>query len=72
MFGSFLQPISFALMSQVGREPRWMLLSEPAVPQFVGKSIEPVGRRVKVRLGRGLLLRHTMDAASIFIDSIHV
>jgi hypothetical protein len=48
-----------------------MGLSEPAVPQFIGKSIEPVGRRVKVRLGRGLLLRHTMDAASIFIDSIH-
>jgi hypothetical protein len=49
-----------------------MLLSEPTVPQFVGKSIEPVGRRFKVRLGRELLLRHTMDAACIFIDSIHI
>ena len=49
-----------------------MVISEPAGPQIIGKSIEPVGRRAKVRLSRRLLLRHTMDAASILIDSIHV
>ena len=49
-----------------------MVISERTGPQIMGKSIKPVGRRVKVRLSRGLLLRHTMDAASILIDSIHV
>ena len=49
-----------------------MVISEPAGPQIIGKSIKPVGRRAKVRLSRRLLLRHTMDAASILIDSIHV